>query len=260
MKVRLFLVAAVLFCSCATILNAQQPSFRIRQARVQQSVADGFVESKVTPICSSAVRNRNTTGQIVVMFTVDKNGNVTQAMAVPTDLDGRESKNADDPQLRESAVAAVRAWHYKPYLVAGEPVEMSTSVVLPYDFTQPTGHEDEDNAAQRALLAKSKEDQRPPEVKFATTLVDPKVVEEHLATRVEPTMPKMAQIAHIQGSVTMRIRIDKQGNVTNIKVVMGHPILAQAAIDAVHQWKYTPFMLNGESVEVESPVVIDFRQ
>jgi protein TonB len=69
----------------------------------------------------------------------------------------------------------------------------------------------------------------------------------------------MARIAHIQGNVILQVLIDKQGHVANMKPIMGHPILVQAALDAVKQWEYKPFQLNGEPAQVETAVVVKFR-
>ena len=56
----------------------------------------------------------------------------------------------------------------------------------------------------------------------------------------------------------MRVIIDKQGNVANIQLISGHPLLAPPAIDAVKQWKYKPYLLNQTPVEVETQVSVNF--
>ena len=57
----------------------------------------------------------------------------------------------------------------------------------------------------------------------------------------------------------MQVLIDKQGHVANIKTESGHPLLVQAALDAVKQWEYQPFQVNGEPAQVETAVVVKFR-
>ena len=52
--------------------------------------------------------------------------------------------------------------------------------------------------------------------------------------------------------------IDKEGNISNLQLISGHPMLAPAAIDAVKQWKYRPYLLNGEPIEVETTVTVSF--
>jgi protein TonB len=76
---------------------------------------------------------------------------------------------------------------------------------------------------------------------------------------VQPTYPQMARIAHIQGDVTLQATISKTGVIENLRAVSGHPILIQAAMDAVRQWKYKPYILNTEPVEVETTIVVKFH-
>jgi protein TonB len=56
----------------------------------------------------------------------------------------------------------------------------------------------------------------------------------------------------------MQVILDKQGNVANIQLISGHPLLAPPAIDAVKQWKYKPYLLNETPVEVETQVQVNF--
>jgi protein TonB len=76
---------------------------------------------------------------------------------------------------------------------------------------------------------------------------------------VQPTYPQMARIAHIQGDVLLQATISKSGVIENLRAVQGHPILIQAAMDAVKQWKYKPYILNGEPVEVETTIKVQFH-
>jgi len=90
-------------------------------------------------------------------------------------------------------------------------------------------------------------------------LIDPRVAETKLTGRVEPQYPQMAKIAHIQGDVVLHILIDKQGHVAKVEQKSGHPILIQAAKDAVNKWDYQPFLLNGQPADVETSVMVKFR-
>jgi periplasmic protein TonB len=79
-----------------------------------------------------------------------------------------------------------------------------------------------------------------------------------LVRRVNPTYPPLARQARIQGRVILQAQISKDGNIENLQLVSGHPMLAPAAIEAVKQWKYKPYLLNGEPVEVETQVEVNF--
>ena len=79
-----------------------------------------------------------------------------------------------------------------------------------------------------------------------------------LIRKVQPAYPDEARQAHIQGQVIMRAVIDKNGDVVDLSLISGHPLLAPAAIDAVRQWKYKPYLLNGQPVNVETQILVNF--
>ena len=79
-----------------------------------------------------------------------------------------------------------------------------------------------------------------------------------LIKRVEPPYPPLARQARIQGSVVLQAEISKDGTIENLHLVSGHPMLAPAAIEAVKQWRYRPYILNGEPVEVETQITVNF--
>jgi periplasmic protein TonB len=84
------------------------------------------------------------------------------------------------------------------------------------------------------------------------------VSEGLLLHKVTPQYPPLAKQARIQGSVVLQATIGKDGSILNLRVASGHPMLTQAALEAVKQWKYKPYMLNGEAVEVETTVQVNF--
>jgi periplasmic protein TonB len=75
---------------------------------------------------------------------------------------------------------------------------------------------------------------------------------------VRPTYPRMAIMTRTQGVVLLHAIIGRDGSIKQLQVVSGHPLLIQAALDAVQQWKYRPYLLNGEPVEVETQVTVNF--
>lgn len=75
---------------------------------------------------------------------------------------------------------------------------------------------------------------------------------------VPPTYPKVARDARVGGDVLLRVTVDEEGNVTNEQILSGHPLLIQAAIDAVKEWKYAPTILDGEPVPVIALVTVSF--
>ncbi len=85
------------------------------------------------------------------------------------------------------------------------------------------------------------------------------VAEGLLIHQVKPSYPPLARQARIQGDVVMQATISKQGTIEHLTLESGHPMLAPAAIDAVRQWKYKPYFLNGEPVEVQTQITVSFR-
>jgi len=85
-----------------------------------------------------------------------------------------------------------------------------------------------------------------------------RVAEANLIHDVAPTYPPEAGRARIEGMVVLLAVIGKDGTVQDVRVESGLPLLAQAAIDAVRQWRYRPYLLNGEPVEVDSRITINF--
>jgi protein TonB len=86
-----------------------------------------------------------------------------------------------------------------------------------------------------------------------------RVAEANLIHDVAPQYPPEAGRARIEGAVVLMAVIGKDGSVQDVRVESGLPILAQAAIDAVRQWRYKPYMIDGEPVEVDSRITINFN-
>ena len=80
----------------------------------------------------------------------------------------------------------------------------------------------------------------------------------NLISQIKPQYPPIAKTARIQGSVVLHAIISKSGMVENLQVVSGHPMLTQAALDAVRQWRYKPYYLSGEPVEVDTTITVTF--
>jgi TonB family protein len=226
------------------LIAAQQQDEKPRTPHVVMSedAAAKLLLKKVGPTYPAEVKATHTAGQIVVWMVIDREGNISQAIPVARDLANRKSVNADDLRLRDAASKAVKQWKYRPYRTpGGEVAEVGTSVVLKFDFTaEPTAAD----AAPAAPVIAHPE----PGIAGANKIHD-----------VVPVYPQMARIAHIQGDVLVSAIINKHGEVENLRPISGHPILIQAALDAVKQWKYTPFTANGEPVEIETVVRVTFR-
>jgi protein TonB len=80
-----------------------------------------------------------------------------------------------------------------------------------------------------------------------------------LIKKVQPTYPPNALRMHVEGAVQILATIGKSGNITAVRTLSGEPLLARAALDAVKQWKYKPYYLNGEPVEIQTQITVNFK-
>jgi protein TonB len=80
-----------------------------------------------------------------------------------------------------------------------------------------------------------------------------------LVHQVKPEYPPIARTGHIEGAVVLQAIIGKDGKVKNVRVISGHPMLAQAAQNAVKQWEYKPYVLNGQPVEIDTNITVNFK-
>jgi TonB family protein len=102
-------------------------------------------------------------------------------------------------------------------------------------------------------------------VSYSTTVgrgqrirITPEVASGLLVHKVDPVYPAEARAARISGSVVLKAMISTTGDVTNLQLISGHPMLAPAAIEAVKQWKYKPYLLNGKPVEIDTQVTVNY--
>ena len=98
----------------------------------------------------------------------------------------------------------------------------------------------------------------PPPKKKEPIRVGGNVQSSKLIRRVEPQYPELAKRARVSGIVLLQVTVDETGSVTDVNIIRGHPLLNQAAVDAVRQWKYSPTLLNDEPVPVIATVTVNF--
>ena len=98
----------------------------------------------------------------------------------------------------------------------------------------------------------------PPPPATAHRLPVSRMMEGNLLHRVQPEYPSLSRQLRIQGSVVLRAMISREGTIEKLQVLSRHPMLVQAAANAVRQWRYRPYVLNGEPVEVKTEVTVNF--
>jgi len=98
----------------------------------------------------------------------------------------------------------------------------------------------------------------PPPIVAAKPVHVSHLMDGYLIYRVQPEYPPLARQARVQGTVVLHALISRDGRIEKLQVVNGHPMLVQSAINAVSQWRYRPYILNNEPLEVETQITVNF--
>lgn len=184
----------------------------------------------VTPEYPAELREKGISGRVVTKLVIDKQGSVVSASA-----------GEGDPTLMEYALKAVKEWKFRAYTVNHHPVEVATTATIDFSTEEPYVRASKPLTGPRTLR------------------VSQGVAEANILRKVEPRYPELAREKRRQGDVILKITIDFTGRVINLSPISGDPLLTQAAMDAVGQWSYKPYTLNGQPVQVETTVKISFR-
>jgi TonB family protein len=244
MKAKYVLYIVTMAMACA----AQQPARNASPAVVQLSPgeAEELLITSVVPQYPSDGRFNQIQNNEVLEIRIDELGNVADAHV-----------QSGHPLFAQPSLEAVRQWKFRPYLVNDAPVTVDTTVLIAFRFSGLEHAPPIPKGVTPCVVAMATPVEGTDE--FKGFQVDRKRLEEMLITRVDPPYPQFAKIAHIQGDVVIYARIDKLGHVAKLNPMGGHPILVQAAMDAVKQWTYKPYEVSGEAVAVEGIVRVQFR-
>jgi len=180
---------------------------------------------KVQPQYPEEALKAHISGRIVLTATTDTEGKVVDAKV--------ESGPAE---LRAAALDAIKQWVYAPFILNGEARRLKFTVVVAFSL-------DKEKPAKKAGSA--------PE--SITVSEAPKIL-----VKVNPTYPPEALKKGAVGTVVLEAAVDTDGNVIDVKVVSGEQLLTQAAVDAVKQWKYAPYIVNSVKKSVRFTVVVKF--
>jgi len=172
-------------------------------------------------------RRRHMQGEVWVKVLITETGDVEKAEVV-----------SGDRIFVDSALAAAKKWKFKPFIKDGHPVRVFTKIAFDFAFR--------DKVAEIS----------PDEGK--TLQVQPSVVAGMLVHRVTPVYADTAKRYGIQGTVILSARIGKDGLVKELKAISGPPVLIPAAIGAVEQWRYKPYLSNGEPIDIATTITVKF--
>jgi len=208
-------------------------------ARISGGVMAGQIVTKVTPAYPVKARAKGIGGTVVLHAIIGRGGAIERLTVV-----------SGPDLLQAAALDAVRQWVYKPYLLNGEPTEVDTTIMVNFSMGSGPAAPDHLQSTQEAP-GDGIQPQR-------MIRVSGGVLAGNVLTKVDPRYPEQARQAGVGGTVVLLIMVSKDGVPTHLELVSGPPVLGDAAIDAVRQWRYRPYLLNGEPVEVQSTVSLMF--
>lgn len=248
-RMRLRLAASFAFVTCLMSFASSQAIPRF--VRITESAESTLIVKKVDPVYPVLARQARIQGSVILQVEISKSGDVENVQLY-----------SGHPMLAAAAIDAVKQWKYKPYLLNGQSAEVETRVTVNFALPEAAAVGVVGDAPGGILSGQ-------PGGIVSTTPVDTNhsvlrvrvsqgVMAGLLLSKVPPEYPPAAKDKHIQGVVLLRVIIDREGKASNIQLISGHPLLAPAAIDAVRQWKYKPYLLNGKPVEVETQVTVNF--
>jgi TonB family protein len=235
--------------------------------KVSPGVSEGLIAKKVQPDYPQLARTARIQGDVVLKIIVSSEGEVSQVNLI-----------SGHPLLAAAAISAVKQWKYKPYLLNGNPVAVETQVVVAFrlDTSEGAASAKPDvppaasgvtgNASggtpdgQRSGVTGGIISSTPATPRVATpqrVLLSSGMSSALVLKRVYPTYPPEARKGHIQGTVVMHAIISNAGDIETIELVSGDPLLSPAAIDAVKQWKYKPYLVDGKPVEVDTQIHVN---
>jgi len=233
--------------------------------RVSAGVMAGQLVSRGFPVYPEEAKADGVQGSVVLKAVISKEGTVTNLQV-----------ESGPEQLRASAIDAVRQWVYKPYLLNGNPTEVDTSITVNYHLGDVSAGASRWAGAASSASASSSAagTSSSPGASSSTSSsnwsgtpwttdsgrsgVPAGVMAGQLVSRPDPVYPPEAKEKRIQGAVVLKALISKDGTIKNLQVLSGPDELTGSAIDAVRQWTYKPYLLNGQPTEVETTITVNY--
>ncbi len=220
------------------LIGAGQQGVRLPASPVKITMDDAalLLLRAVDPVPPPDVRNL--IGRVELELRIDKLGNVAGVTVM-----------AGNPALANAAVEAFKQYKFRPYMVNESPAEVVCPAVSVF-----SGAEGAQSYPGNLDAARTGTAQLARRLRVSAVLLDQNKIHDE-----KPRYPGAARMGHIQGDVVIRVTINKLGRVENLNAVSGHPLLREEALEAVKEWRYKPFLVNGDPVEVDSLVTVQFR-
>jgi TonB family protein len=232
-----------------TLFTVAEPTKReVQSLRISQ---DQFEAAAIgnPKLAWPQVQSGKTSGLLSMYVSVDREGNVREAYPL----------NSDNAGLQDAARDQLLKWKLKPVQSDGVPVQVESALSFKFetDLT-PNSQKQYNNESLDTILSGAGSVKPlvgiPERVRVAQG-----VTQGFLIDKVAPIYPKDARKARVQGTVVMKAVIGKDGGIASLEVLSGPTPLVDAAVNAVKQWKYRPYLLQGQPVEVETQITVNFQ-
>jgi TonB family protein len=175
-------------------------------------------------------------GDVVASFWVSDTGDVKNVRAFKSDL-----------LLAKAVEETVSKWKFKPVLSGDKAIPVYVTASFRFVLS-------DDDQRVNGVAPQIGPASHPQRVR-----VSEGISVGLLVLKVQPEYPSEAREARIQGQVLLKAVISKEGSIEQLTLVSGHPMLAPAAIDAVKQWRYRPYLVMGYPVEVDTQIRVNFQ-
>jgi TonB family protein len=196
---------------------------------------------------------------VKVRLVVSENGDVETA-----ELDSGNNL------LGEAAIDAFKKWKFQPYLRDGKPVQVHITLPMDFAFLEKLINDkgisadgqaqiQSPSAATSAPLKNALQDATAVRPTPQRIRVSQQVSQGFLVRAIAPVYPDNAKRRHVEGTVVLHAVIGKDGKVAELKPLSGSEELVPAAIDAVQQWVYRPYIFNGEPIAVDTQITVNFK-
>ena len=252
----LTILFGICFPACAQ--SGEQPTPSPTPAATASPASPGdstrlIVINAPKPSYPLAAARKELQGKVWIQLLISETGDVESADII-----------SGDPDLARSAQEAMKKWKFKPYIHNGKPVKVNTK--MPFDFAFKDKIADANVPPDSSLnppalpadtagtSGEGSSGNLPQKLRVSLGVANGLKVHD-----VQPVYPPEARRSHIEGVVLFQATIGKDGLIHNLKVISGHPILAEAARGAVEQWRYRPYLLKGNPVEVETVIKVVFH-
>ncbi len=201
------------------------------------------VAKKVDATYPAEAAKQKLEGEVIIRVQISEGGEVESAEVV-----------SGNPALADAALAAAKEWKFKTWKY-GKYIPVRAWAKISFSFTFPNAKPAGPTSGAENLTAKGTvvESGEPNGITLRPGMAAGLVIH-----KVQPSYPPAARRARVQGTVFLRAVIGKDGNIKNLSAISGDPMLVDAAIEAVRQWRYKPYILSGGPVEVDTMITVNF--